>query len=114
MRIEILTFEGCPYAGAARELVHKAVRLEAADAAIHVIAVETPEAAHRLRFLGSPSVRVDGVDVEPSANDRTAYGLMCRTYNCDGELVGTPSIETIRAAIRDAAPLEQPCRAASK
>jgi hypothetical protein len=114
MRIEILTFEGCPHAGAARELVHKAVRLEAADAAIHVVAVETPEAAHRLRFLGSPSVRVDGADVEPSANDRTAYGLMCRTYNHGSQTVAAPSIEMIRGAIRCAAALEQSRWTASK
>jgi hypothetical protein len=102
MRIEILTFEGCPHAGAARELVQKAVHLETADAAIDVIAVETIEAAQHLRFLGSPSVRVDGADVEPSANDRNAYGLICRTYGGDGA-AGTPSIEMIRIAIRRAA-----------
>lgn len=103
MRIEVLTFEGCPHAAAAREQAEKAVHLEATDAAIDVIAVETIEAAQRLRFLGSPSIRVDGTDVEPSANDRTAYGIMCRTYNCGSEAAGTPSIEMIRAAIRRAA-----------
>lgn len=100
VRIEVLTFEGCPNADAARELVRQAVRSEAVDAEIEFIEVGTPELAQRLRFLGSPSVRVDGEDVEPLANDRTAYGLMCRTYGFGSVAAGTPPIETICAALR--------------
>jgi hypothetical protein len=100
MRVEVLTFQGCPHADATRELVKQAVRLEAVDAAIHFIEVGTPELAQQMRFLGSPSVRVDGEDVEPSAIDRAAYGFMCRTYCCGSEVAETPSIEMIRAAIR--------------
>jgi hypothetical protein len=99
MRIEILTFEGCPNADATGELVRQAVRSEGVDAEIEYVKVETPSLAERLRFLGSPSVRVDGEDVEPLANDRTSYGLMCRTYDYGAEAAGTPSIAMIRAAI---------------
>lgn len=99
MRIEILTFEGCPNADVTRELVRKAVRSEAVDAEIEYINVETAELAQRLRFLGSPSVRVDGDDVELSANGRTSYGLMCRTYAYGPEVAGAPPIAMIRAAI---------------
>lgn len=100
MRVEVLTFEGCPNVHATRELVRQAVLLEAVGAPIDFIEVDSLEAAQRLRFLGSPSVRVDGEDVEPSANHRTGYGLMCRTYGYGVEAAGTPSIEMIRAAIR--------------
>jgi hypothetical protein len=100
MHIEILTFEGCPHAGATLELVKEAVRSEAVDAEIEFVEVGTPDLAQRLRFLGSPSVRIDGEDVEWPANDRTAYGLMCRTYLGGREVAGTPSIAMIRAAIR--------------
>ncbi len=100
MRIEILTFEGCPNAETTRELVQHAVKLENVDAAIELINVETADLAKQLRFLGSPSVRVDGQDVESAANDRTGYGLMCRTYATGSEFSGTPSMEMIRAAIR--------------
>jgi hypothetical protein len=100
MRIEVLTFEGCPNANTTRELVLQALRLEAVDAPIDFIEVDSPEVAQHVRFLGSPSVRVDGEDVEPSANRRAGYGLMCRTYRYGTGAFGTPSIEMIRAAIR--------------
>jgi glutaredoxin len=100
MRIEILTFEGCPHANATRELVRRAVHLEAVDAAVEFVEVSTFEIARRMRFLGSPSVRIDGEDVERPADDPSAYGLMCRTYRCATGVAQTPSIEIIRMAIR--------------
>ena len=100
MHIEVLTFAGCPHAESARDVVRQALRLESVDAEIDDISVETIELAQRLRFLGSPSVRVDGEDVEPAANDRTEFGLMCRTYGHGAGAAGAPSIEMIRTAIR--------------
>ena len=100
MLIEILTFQGCPHADATRDLVRQAMRLERVDAALDFIDVDSSEVAQHMRFLGSPSVRVDGEDVELSANHRTGYGLMCRTYSYGAGAFGTPSIEMIRAAIR--------------
>ena len=100
MRIEILAFEGCPNVDATRELVRRALHSEAVDAQVEYIEVPTPDIAQRVRFLGSPSVRVDGEDVELSANDRTSYGLMCRTYAGDSGVTGTPPIAMLRAAIR--------------
>lgn len=100
MRLEVLTFEGCPNVEAVHELVRQAVLLEAADAVIDFVEIDSLEAAQRMRFLGSPSVRIDGEDIEPSANHRTAYGFMCRMYGYGAEISGIPSIEMIRAAIR--------------
>ena len=100
MRIEVLTFEGCPHADATRQLVQQAVHLERVVAAIDFIDVTTREAAQHLRFLGSPSVRINGEDAEPAARDRTEYGLMCRTYGHKTGAMGTPPIELIRTAIR--------------
>ena len=100
MRIEVLTFAGCPNAAATRDFVRQALSSEVVDAEIDYINVETAELAQSLRFLGSPSVRVDGEDVEPSANERTGFGLMCRTYGHGADAAGTPSIAMIRSAIR--------------
>lgn len=100
MRIEILAFEGCPNANPTELVVREALRLELVDAVIDLIQVDTPVLADQLRFLGSPSVRVEGEDVEPSANGRTAYGLMCRTYNEGNQIAGIPSVAMIRSAIR--------------
>ena len=51
-------------------------------------------------FLGSPTVRINGVDVEPSAHQRTSFGLMCRTYEGNG---GVPPEELIDRAITESA-----------
>ncbi len=64
------------------------------------IEVDTPELVLSHKFLGSPSVRVDGTDVEEGAEMRHEYGLMSRAYNDAKGLVGVPSIEMIRDAIK--------------
>jgi hypothetical protein len=100
MLIEILTFQGCPNADSTQERVRHALEVEAAAAEISQIEVATPEEAQRLRFLGSPSVRIDGTDVEPTAAACNAFGLMCRTYRQGDSVEGTPALSLIRAAIR--------------
>jgi len=102
IRVEILTFENCPNADTAREHVLQALEAEALDAAIVEVAVETPALAHELQFLGSPSVRVNGRDVESGAERRDAYGLMCRTYREGSRMVGSPPLTVIRDALRAA------------
>ena len=53
-------------------------------------------------FLGSPTVRVNGLDAEPSATAAREYGIMCRTYAADGGREGVPPREMLRIAIRTA------------
>ena len=100
MRIELLSFAGCP----SRERLLPRVRRLAEEAGAELVlrGVETPEDAERERFLGSPTVRVDGFDVEPGAADRTDYGIKCRIYRSGGEQSATPPDDWIRAAIEDA------------
>jgi hypothetical protein len=61
--------------------------------------IETTEQAEAERFLGSPSVRVDGVDVDPSATGRKDFGLKCRLYRVAGRQSATPPEAWIRAAL---------------
>jgi hypothetical protein len=99
MLVEILTFEGCSNAAGTRDRDRDALRAEAVRAKVRRVEVDTPERAQERRFLCSPSVRIDGKDVEPAADGRTAYGLMCRRY-CGGlSTEGPPSVAMIRAAI---------------
>lgn len=102
LQIEILTFEGCPNAAMAHERVREALRLEDVSADVEAIDVATIARAQETRFLGSPSVRVNGTDVESSAGSDRPYGLICRTYRRDGQIEGAPSVLLIRAAIKSA------------
>jgi hypothetical protein len=61
--------------------------------------VESEEDAKRLRFVGSPTVRVDGADVEPAAAAREDFALQCRVYQVDGRLEGAPPTSWIASAL---------------
>ena len=90
MKIEVLTFEGCPNAEAARGLVERVVADSGVKAEVAYVDVPDPEAAERLRFLGSPTIRVDGRDIEPGADERTDFVLACRIYRTEHGTAGVP------------------------
>jgi hypothetical protein len=98
MRVEMLFFEGCP--SHERLLPHVRELADEAGAELVLHRVETLEEAERERFLGSPTVRVDGRDIDPGASERTDYGLKCRIYRSD-ELGQSPlpPDQWIRAAL---------------
>lgn len=93
-RIEVLVFEGCPHAEPALELARRVAGRLLPGAEVLRVDVDTDERASALGFLGSPSIRVDGVDVE---GIQTAQGARCcRTY--DGGS-GVPPEWLVEAAV---------------
>ena len=99
MMIEVLFFDGCPNHGPTLDLAREVVAELGLDAEIREVRVETPEEATRERFLGSPSVRVNGKDIERGARGRTDYALSCRMYRGGG----VPPRELLLAALREEA-----------
>jgi hypothetical protein len=83
-RVEILYFDGCPNHEPARALVDRLARELDVEPETELVQVADPEAAAMLRFLGSPTMRVDGVDVEPGAEERRDFAFSCRIYRSDG------------------------------
>lgn len=63
---EVLVFERCPNLDTAIERTREAIASTNVPAELRVVRVENDDDAKRLRFLGSPTVRVDGVDVDPA------------------------------------------------
>ena len=103
MKVELLYFEGCPnYEGLVPHL-QRILRQEGIEPGVELRRVETQEQAARLGFLGSPTVRVDGSDVEAAAATRRDFGLKCRLYQTPNGLRGAPPDEWILAAVRDRA-----------
>lgn len=98
-RVEVLTFEGCPSEEAARALVDCVATALDLELELASICVDDVGAAERLRFLGSPTIRVDGRDVEPRADARTQYTLACRLYRTATGLSNLPDEEWIRSAL---------------
>jgi hypothetical protein len=52
--------------------------------------------AEQSRFLGSPSIRVDGIDVEPGAERRTDFSHICRLYQTSHGPSALPGVAWIR------------------
>lgn len=97
--VEVLGFPGCPNLESTLELVRRAAASVGVPAEIRVVDVESPDAAERLRFLGSPSVRVDGRDVEPGAQARDSFALACRVYETPMGRGGLPDESWVVAAL---------------
>ncbi len=95
----MLTFAGCPTEEAAHALVERVVSELAVEAEVASVRVEDLDAAERLRFLGSPTIRIDGTDVEPGAGERTGYTLACRLYRTEAGLASLPDETWVRAAL---------------
>ena len=103
MKIELLYFEGCPSYGELLPTLRELLASEGVKDEVEVRRVETPEEAEFEHFLGSPTVRINGEDVDPAAGDRDDYGMECRLYRTEAGLLRTPPREWIRAAVARAA-----------
>jgi hypothetical protein len=101
MKIELLYFDACPTWQGTLDEVRRLVTEAQLDAVaeLHLIAVTSDDEAQEQRFLGSPTVRVDGVDVDASAKDTTTFGLQCRVYSDEGRLRPSPPASWIRKAL---------------
>jgi hypothetical protein len=74
-RVEILVAPGCAARRHTEELVAKLLIDTSVRARVSTTVIEDVDQAEATRFLGSPSVRVNGIDVEPEARDRREYGM---------------------------------------
>ena len=95
MRIELLHTPHCPNAAPARELLESILRERGIPDRIEEIVVGTLDEAIQWRFLGSPSIRIDGVDVDPTSTQIKGPALSCRLY----EGGGGPSRTVLEAAL---------------
>ncbi|MHB1536998.1 MAG: DF family (seleno)protein [Solirubrobacteraceae bacterium] len=105
MNVELLYFDGCPGYEELRERLPRLLEQAGVAATIEERPVASEQTAIRERFLGSPTVRIDGRDVDCTATDRNDYGLRCRLYAADDRLLRVPPdswiVEQLRTRERD-------------
>ena len=101
-RLELLWWEGCPSTDEALAILREETAGAGLDpASIDVHEVGTAEEAGRERFVGSPTIRVDGADVQPPRDE--PVGLTCRVYRLrDGRVSPVPDRADVREAIETA------------
>jgi hypothetical protein len=97
--VELLYWEGCPSHPEARELLEDVLRERGLDVEVRMRHVGTREEAVELAFPGSPTIRIDGRDIDPTgAADPPA--LTCRIYHMpDGRVSPIPSREQLEEAL---------------
>lgn len=101
-RVELLWWEGCPSTGEALELLRAEVGAVGLDPeAIVVREVASESDAEDERFVGSPTIRIDGRDLQPVPQE--PVGLSCRVYRlADGRVSPLPDRSEVRQTLREA------------
>jgi hypothetical protein len=99
--VQFLYYEECPSHDEALQRLRKVMKEEGIEDEIEVIQVERSEDAEKLKFVGSPTILVNGRDIVHSKNP--FYALTCRAYSLeDGRISPLPSETMIRKALRGA------------
>jgi hypothetical protein len=94
MKIELLYFDGCPSWQDGLKNLQTALRAEGMEDSVKLVKVQDDADAARQMFLGSPSFRINDVELWPE--ERESYSLSCRLYATQQGMRGSPSVEMLR------------------
>ncbi len=111
MHVELLFWDGCPsHPQALAELRGAMAELGLDPEAVAVRRIATDDDAGAERFTGSPTIRVDGVDVQgPGETGDEPAALTCRVYRRrDGRISPVPDPDDVRDALRHAMTRQEP------
>ena len=93
MKIELLYFDGCPSWIATRADAEAVLAERGLTDEITLINVQSDEEANESRFTGSPTLRIDGVDIDPDTppgGSDDGFNMECRLYWVDVKPSGLP------------------------
>jgi hypothetical protein len=97
--VEVLYFDECPNHEPAVALVERLGRELGIEPELRLVNVPDQETAERLRFLGSPTVPIAGIDVDPLTEERSDYALSCRVFRTEAGIAGQPDESWVREAL---------------
>jgi hypothetical protein len=101
VKVEVLYVAECPSHPAAVAMVKDVLAAEGVETEVQEVLVQDKEMASELKFLGSPTIRVNGRDVAGEARSAQGFALSCRLYPGSVE-IGLPPIEMVRRAVVEA------------
>jgi hypothetical protein len=76
VEVRVLFSEGCDNTPPTIDLIKQTALESGIEIDLKIVPVESQEQAQQWKFLGSPTVQVNGLDIEPSARSATAFGFM--------------------------------------
>jgi hypothetical protein len=98
VKIEILYVAERPSHPAAVKLVKDVLAAEGLTTEVHEVLVRDERMAHELKFVGSPTIRIDGRDVAKDARRAKSFALSCRLYP-GSKQIGLPPTEMVHRAV---------------
>jgi hypothetical protein len=106
VRVEVLYVSECPSHPAAVKLVEEVLVAEGVATNIHEVLVTDERMAGELKFLGSPTIRINGKDVAGGSQTAKDFGLSCRLY-AGSKQIGLPPAELVHRAVLEARRVEK-------
>ena len=97
MKIELLYFDGCPSWENGLKELEIVLQKEGIADSVNLVKIKDDDDAAHLKFLGSPSFRVNDVELWPE--ERETYSLSCRVYSTADGIKGWPTVEMLREKI---------------
>jgi len=102
VEIELLYFELCPHYEIALKYLQEVIKEKELDVPVKVVKIRNDREAIENKFLGSPTIRINGRDIEPGAQEKEDFSMRCRFYLEGGEVMKFPSKNMVRRAIENA------------
>jgi hypothetical protein len=100
--IQFLYWDECPSHERALEILQDVLETEDVPATVSILQIETDEDAETMRFPGSPTIRVNGADIQPT-DEEDVVGLTCRAYQTPtGKISPLPPRDLIVEALHEA------------
>ena len=96
--VELLWFQDCPNHEKARQLLLEVFQGNGQRVDFRDVDASDPDVATATRFAGSPTIRVDGIDVEPGFEDPGDYTPRCRIYRTPSGFSDIPLREWLEGA----------------
>jgi len=97
MKVELYYFDGCPtYKKTAKNLTEALEELNLNER-IDMVEVLNQDDAEKKKFLGSPTIKINGTDLE---NKQGTYVFGCRIYSIQGTISGTPTKKYISEKLK--------------
>lgn len=97
MKIQLLYFDGCPSWQSALQNLHSAIRAMGLNPSVELVQVMDDDDAVQKKFPGSPSFRINGIDLWPQELDTNS--MSCRLYVTPDGLKGSPTVSMFREAL---------------
>ena len=101
MKVEVLYVSECPSHPAAVKLVRDVLAAEGITVEVYEVLVRDERMARELKFLGSPTIRIDGRDVAEESQAARNFALSCRLYP-GSKCIGLPPAEIVYRAVLEA------------